>query len=100
MPYLSERRTSENAPSRNCPKSLGRARGVALRAAETLLFDPFRAPHTGQINVGALFLPLFGQFPGEVPRIQLLGSTVNKGKRAGREDARNARPCRAFITPL
>jgi hypothetical protein len=47
---------------RNCPKSLGRARGVALRAAETLLFDPFRAPHTGQINVGALFLPLFGQF--------------------------------------
>jgi hypothetical protein len=47
---------------RNCPKSLGRARGVALRAAETLLFEPFRAPHTGQINVGALFLPLFGQF--------------------------------------
>ena len=26
-----------------------------------------------------------------------LGSTVNKGKRAGREDAHNARPCRAFI---
>jgi hypothetical protein len=47
---------------RNCPKSLGGARGVALRAAEKLLFEPFRAPHTGQINVGALFLPLFGQF--------------------------------------
>jgi hypothetical protein len=51
---------------RNCPKSLGGARGVALRAAKTLLFEPFRAPHTGQINVGALFLPLFGQFLHDV----------------------------------
>jgi hypothetical protein len=30
----------------------------------------------------------------------LVGGWVNKGKRAGREDARNARPCRAFFTPL
>lgn len=30
----------------------------------------------------------------------LLGSPVNKGTREGREDARNARPCRAFVTPL
>jgi hypothetical protein len=47
---------------RNCPKSLGGARGVALRAAKKLLFESFRAPHTGQINVGALLVPLFGQF--------------------------------------
>ena len=33
--------------------------------------------------------------------VELLpGKWVNKGKRVGREDARNARPCRAFITPL
>jgi hypothetical protein len=41
------------------------------------------------------------QYPGYgLPRTHLLGSPVNKGKRAGREDARNARPCRAFVTPL
>jgi hypothetical protein len=31
-------------------------------------FEPFRAPYTGQTNVGALFLPLFGQFQKEISR--------------------------------
>ena len=34
---------------RNCPKSLGRAYNVALRATETVLFGPFWPPYTLQI---------------------------------------------------
>ena len=50
------------APSRNCPKSLGRAHGGALRESETVLFGPFRAPYPAKYGVGALLVTLFGQF--------------------------------------
>ena len=47
---------------RNCLKSLGGARGVALRAAEKFLFGQFRAPHTGQIHRWSVAHTLFRQF--------------------------------------
>src|SRR5215208_3323251 len=64
-------RTSENTPSRNCPKSLGGAHCVAVRETETVLFGPCRAPYTAKYGVGALLVTLFGQFPYGV-----LGSSV------------------------
>jgi hypothetical protein len=43
---------------------------MVLQATETVLFSPFWPPCTGQITVGALFVPLFGQF-----RVCILGSS-------------------------
>src|SRR5918995_6006619 len=63
-----QERTSENAPSRNCPKSLGRAHCVALRDTESVLFGPFRAPYAAKYGVGALLVTLFGQFHRERSR--------------------------------
>src|SRR5215203_1218543 len=40
---------SENKPSRNCPKSLGRPYNVALWDTEMVLFGPFWRSYTGQI---------------------------------------------------
>src|SRR5215216_5748695 len=42
------KRTSENSPSRNCPKRVGGACGVALRSISTALFDPFWPPYASQ----------------------------------------------------
>jgi hypothetical protein len=39
---------------RNCPKSLGSARGVALRSAVKALFDAFRPPHNVRIHLRSL----------------------------------------------
>src|SRR5918998_6299442 len=67
-------RSSQNSPSRNCPKSLGGACNVALRATETVLFGPFWPPYTAQFTVGALLVPLFGQFlEGEFCELRLTG---------------------------
>src|SRR5215210_7610803 len=39
---------------RNCPKSLGSAREVALRSAVKALFDAFRPPHNVRIHLRSL----------------------------------------------
>src|SRR5215212_9902567 len=46
---------------RDCPKSLGRVCGVALRAAEKLLLAHFALFILAKSTLGALLEPLFGQ---------------------------------------
>jgi hypothetical protein len=53
---------SRHTTKRNRPRSLGRARGVALRAAEKALFGPFCPPYSGRIHVRSVAHTLFGQF--------------------------------------
>jgi hypothetical protein len=46
---------------RDCPKRLGGPCNVALRAAQTALFDPFWPPCTRQIHARSVASTLFGQ---------------------------------------
>jgi hypothetical protein len=62
LPRTPNRRSSQNSSSRNCPKSLGGACDVALRATEKVLFGPFWPPYAAKTVLGALLIPLFGQF--------------------------------------
>src|SRR5918998_3135813 len=86
-------RSSQNSPSRNCPKSLGGACNVALRATETVLFGPFWPPYTAQFTVGALLVPLFGQFL----RYANSGHDLPYVRRGGDAEEQRARGCRLAL---
>ncbi len=67
-----ESATSEKSSSRNCPKSLGGAYNVALRATETVLLARLVLRIAAKFGVGALLVPLFGQFlEDEFSEVQL-----------------------------
>src|SRR5829696_416613 len=56
------RRAIHRAAGRDCPKSLGGACNIAVRATETVLFGPVWPPYTGQIHARSVARTLFGQF--------------------------------------
>ena len=72
---------------RDCPKSLGGARGVALRSAEKALSDPIGLLIAAESALGVLLGPLFGQsrkvnspkFAEKVPKLAHLGYALSYG---------------------
>jgi hypothetical protein len=79
---------------RNCPKSLGRARSVARRAAKGGFSVYFTLRIPAKSTIGALLEPLFGQFlEGRFSEVQ--GVSGQLGLSSGGGGAPRGRRCAA-----
>jgi hypothetical protein len=68
---------------RNGPESLGGDYAVALQTAEKALFDPFRAPHSGQIPVRSVAQTPFRTVSESVFRELRLVGALGSGAKVG-----------------